>query len=124
MNLNSKTLSLRSCWSLGISRRTYGFALLRPSVCPSVRASHHIWRSAHQILMIFCTKLHLVRLDGGSLIRSPQDYLHMCIALIGSASLCSKCLSLWTNLPSAYLPIYLPSMNHFLLLAGKRRKLS
>ena len=25
----------------------------------SVRASHHIWRSAHQILMIFCTKLHL-----------------------------------------------------------------
>ena len=33
----------------------YGFTLVRASVC----ASHHIWRSAHQILMIFCTKLHL-----------------------------------------------------------------
>ena len=31
----------------------YGFALVRPSVI------HHIWRSAHQILMVFCTKLHL-----------------------------------------------------------------
>ena len=33
----------------------YGFTLVRASVRPS----HHIWRSAHQILMIFCTKLHL-----------------------------------------------------------------
>ena len=37
----------------------YGFTLVRPCVRPSVRPSHHIWRSAHQILMIFCTKLHL-----------------------------------------------------------------
>ena len=33
----------------------YGITLVHSSV----RASHHIWRSAHQILMIFCTKLHL-----------------------------------------------------------------
>ena len=36
---------------LQIPEGTYKFTL--------VRASHHIWRSAHQILMIFCTKLHL-----------------------------------------------------------------
>ena len=31
----------------------------------------------------------------------------VCLALIGSAGLCSKCLSLWTNIPSKYLPTYL-----------------
>ena len=33
----------------------YEFTLVRPWV----RVPHHIWRSVHQILMIFCTKLHL-----------------------------------------------------------------
>ena len=46
-------------WSYGFGRKTYGFTLVRACVRASVRASHHIWRSAHQILMIFCTKLHL-----------------------------------------------------------------
>ena len=31
----------------------YGITLVRVSVRPSVRASHHIWRSVHQILMFF-----------------------------------------------------------------------
>ena len=37
----------------------YGFTLGRVFVRPSVCARRDIWRSAHQILMIFCTKLHL-----------------------------------------------------------------
>ena len=41
----------------------YGFLLVRASVraCvrACVRARRDIWRSAHQILMMFCTKLHL-----------------------------------------------------------------
>ena len=47
---------LYSFWSLGFSRKAYGITLVRASV----RASHHIRISAHLILMIFCTKLHLV----------------------------------------------------------------
>ena len=32
---------------------------VRPFVRLFVRSGRDIWRSAHQILMIFCTKLHL-----------------------------------------------------------------
>ena len=44
--------------SLGFSRLglwIHACAFVRACVC----VSHHIWRSACQILMIFCTKLHL-----------------------------------------------------------------
>ena len=54
----ASVLCARKFWFIGLSAlavEAYGFTL----VCPSVCASHHIWRSAHQILMIFCTKLHL-----------------------------------------------------------------
>ena len=47
--------NLADFWSLGISGRTYGFALVRPCV----RAWRDIWRSAHQIFLKLCTKLHL-----------------------------------------------------------------
>ena len=43
------------CWSLGFE----AYMGSRSSVRASVRPSHHIWRSAHQIFMIFCTKLYL-----------------------------------------------------------------
>ena len=46
-------------WSLGISRRTYGFTLVRPCVRAFVRARRDIWRSAHQIFLKLGTKLHL-----------------------------------------------------------------
>ena len=46
-------------WSLGISRRTYGFALVRSFVRSSVRSRRDIWRSTHQIFLKLGTKLHL-----------------------------------------------------------------
>ena len=54
MAIFRKIDSFDSFWSLSFSR--WGLWI---HACACVRASHHIWRSAHQILMIFCTKLHL-----------------------------------------------------------------
>ena len=46
------------CWTLGFSR--WGLWIhAHASFRSCVRLSHHIWRSTDQILMIFCTKLHL-----------------------------------------------------------------
>ena len=44
---------------IALTDGSYGFTLVRASVRPCLCAAHHIWRSAPQILMIFCTKLHL-----------------------------------------------------------------
>ena len=54
--LTSKEKVCKIYWSLSISRRTYGFALVRPCV---LLARRDIWRSAHQIFLKLGTKLHL-----------------------------------------------------------------
>ena len=60
-------------WSLGISRRTYRFALVRPCATP------YIWRSAHQIFLKLGTKLHLGKtkqmFPGGDLLPKMPPFL-------------------------------------------------
>ena len=46
----------------------------------------------------------------------------MCIALIGSAGFCSKCLSLWTNLPLMYLPTNLTTYSSTIQLDSYRER--